>query len=209
MNFQHAIEFFFSLLAILDPVAAIPVFVSLTANHSPAEKRKTAIVSGISVVVILIVFFFIGARILDFFSISVDAFRIAGGIILLMMGINMVSSKPTKRQSREEQLDAEHKEQVAVVPLAIPLLAGPGAISTLIIASKKFNTFSSQMEISGMIVLLGAIVALVYMAAGPIGRLLKSTGISITTKIMGLILTSVAVGMIIDSMQKLLPGLAH
>ena len=125
---------FISLLALINPVGAIPFFMSLTANQSDAERRRTIRIAAISVFCVITVTTLLGQQIISFFGISVGSLEVGGGIIMLLMAINMLNAQiGNSRSTPEERHEAEQKDNIAVVPLAIPLLTGPGAISTTII----------------------------------------------------------------------------
>ncbi len=125
---------FISLLALINPVGAIPFFMSLTALQSDAERRRTIRIAAISVFCVIAVTTLLGQQIISFFGISVGSLEVGGGIIMLLMAINMLNAQiGNSRSTPEERHEAEQKDNIAVVPLAIPLLTGPGAISTTII----------------------------------------------------------------------------
>ena len=183
-----------ALIVIIDPLGAIPIFISLTAAQKDAQRRRTAYVASLSVAIILIVSCFIGEWILKLFGISIASFRIGGGVLLLLMSIAMMNAKisSAKRTDSEEE-EARGKENVAVVPLAIPLLAGPGAISLVIIYADKITGVVN----TGFLV-LSCIVAAALMwgalrLAVPVSKLLGQTGINIATRIMGLILAALSI----------------
>jgi multiple antibiotic resistance protein len=183
-----------ALIVIIDPLGAIPIFIGLTAGQTDVQRRRTARVASFSVAIILIVACFIGEWILKLFGISIASFRIGGGILLLLMSIAMMNAKisPAKRTDSEEE-EAHGKENVAVVPLAIPLLAGPGAISLAIIYADKIKGAAN----TGFLI-LSCIVAAALMWGAlrlslPISKLLGQTGINIATRIMGLILAAISI----------------
>ncbi len=125
---------FISLLALINPVGAIPFFMSLTAQQSDGERRRTIRIAAVSVFCVIAVTTLLGQQIISFFGISVGSLQVGGGIIMLLMAINMLNAQiGNSRSTPEERHEAEQKDNIAVVPLAIPLLTGPGAISTVII----------------------------------------------------------------------------
>lgn len=143
------IKIFTSLLAIVNPLGVIPIFVSLTRSSTEQERRHIARTTGIAVAVILLVAALIGKFLLNFFGISIASFKVGGGILLLLMSVAMMQAKHTQsKQTPEEAEEAEEKESIAVVPIAMPLLAGPGAISTVIIyAHTSFQPLHIMMVI--------------------------------------------------------------
>ena len=143
-----------ALVAIMNPIGAIPAFVSYTADQTKAERNRTARITAMSAMVILLVNMAFGETILSFFGISVDSFRVAGGILIMFSGIAMVQARqPRSKQTHEEDVEASHKDTVAVVPLAIPMIAGPGAISTIILYSEKTRTILGFAKLSSVILL--------------------------------------------------------
>ena len=152
---------------------------------------------------------FIGNGLLSFFGISVQAFRITGGIIIFKLGISMLNSKQSPlKHTKEEHSYAEEKEDISIVPLAIPIIAGPGAISTLIVASNLAETTTDKFFLCGISAFVALIIFLILFLAGPIGKYLGVSGIRITTRVMGMILTALAVEMVIYGVKSMLPGLA-
>ena len=203
------IKIFTALLAIVNPLGAVPVFVSLTGGLTEGERRRIVRTTSIAFAVVLIVAALIGESLLNFFGISIPSFKVGGGILLMLMAIAMMQARHTlTRQTPEEAEEAGEKESIAVVPIAIPLLAGPGAISTVIIyAQASYQPVHIALII--FIVLMVALVTWIALhAANPVGRMLGKTGINIATRLMGLLLASIAVEFIAGGLAQLLPGLA-
>ena len=129
---------FISLLALINPVGAVPFFLSLTSEHSEAERRRTIRTASIAVFCVIAVTTVLGQQIINFFGISVGSLEVGGGIIMLLMAINMLNAQiGNARATPEERDEAESKNSIAVVPLAIPLLTGPGSISTVIVYAAR------------------------------------------------------------------------
>lgn len=210
MEWTVYIKIFTALLAIVNPLGVIPVFVSLTDGLSEREQRRIAKTSSIAVAVVLILSAIIGMPLLAFFSISIASFKVGGGILLIIMAITMMQAGHNlSKQTPEEAAEAEDKETIAVVPIAVPLLAGPGAISTVIIyANGPFRPLHM-----GLIVVSCLLVALVTWVAlriaSPVSKMLGKTGINIATRLMGLLLAAIAVEFIAGGAVQLLPGLAR
>jgi multiple antibiotic resistance protein len=203
------IKIFTTLLAIVNPLGVIPIFVSLTGGMDETERRHIARTTSIAVAVVLVTATLLGKPLLNFFGVSIASFRVGGGILLLLMSIAMMQAKHAQgRQTEEEAEEAEEKESIAVVPIAMPLLAGPGAISTVIIyADQPFKPLHLALIVSaGLVVSLLTWFAL--KAAIPVSRMLSRTGINIATRLMGLLLAAIAVEFIAGGLAQLLPGLA-
>lgn len=208
-NWHEYAKIITTLLVIVDPLAAIPIFVGLTSNQSDMERKHTSQVAAFTVATVLVVTVFVGELLLRFFGISIASFRVGGGILLLLMAISMLHARYSRiQQAPEETREAEEKESIAIVPLAIPLLAGPGAISTVIIYTYQATTwFDTGFLILASLGVAGA-VWIALRLANVIGAALGKTGINIVTRLMGLILAAVAVEFIATGVSQLLPGLA-
>jgi multiple antibiotic resistance protein len=198
-----------ALFVIVDPLVAIPLFVSLTGGYSEVERRYTSRVTAFTVAAVLVGAVFLGEPLLDVFGISIASFRVGGGILLLLMAIAMLQALPSRvQQAPEEAKEAKEKENVAVVPLAIPLLAGPGAISTVIIYAHQSTTWFDTLFLILASLFVASTVWIALALANSIGAALGKTGINIVTRLMGLILAALAVEFIAQGLAQLLPGLA-
>ena len=202
-------KFFAGLLAIVNPIGAIPVFISLTAGLSQHERERTARLSASAVAVVLLAALFTGEAILGFFGISIASFRVGGGVLLLLIAVSMMHARISHaKQTDEEVQDAAEKESVAVVPLAIPLLAGPGSISTIIVYAHRNSVGGHYVVLGFEIVLVSLLVWGVFRMAPVLSDRLGRTGINVLTRIMGLILAAIAVEFMANGLRQLLPGLA-
>lgn len=138
LDYAQYIKIFIGLLAILNPLGVMPLFISMTADESTRQRRKTIDMVAIGVTIILLVSLFVGEHLLSLFGITIDSFRVGGGILVLLMAIAMLHAKTSLvKQTDKEADESIEKESVAIVPLAMPLLAGPGAISTVILTAHK------------------------------------------------------------------------
>lgn len=199
-----------SLFAIVDPVGSIPLFLSATHGWPAARRERAGRIAALTVFCVLGVTAFLGEAILRFFGISLASFSVAGGILLLLLAVSMMQAQHSPlRQTDAEAVEAVDREEVGVVPLGVPLLAGPGAISQVII----FGHDSGARELLHQATLLLPIglVALaawlVFRAAMPLSRRLGATGIHIVTRLMGLIIAAISVEMIARGLGTLFPGL--
>ncbi|QIE25141.1 hypothetical protein SBC1_32150 [Caballeronia sp. SBC1] len=205
---MNLLKSFISLLALINPVGAIPFFLSLTTDMSSSEKAGTIRIASISVFCVIAVTALLGQQIIAFFGISVGSLQVGGGIIMLLMAINMLNAQVgNTRSTPEERHEAEMKNSIAVVPLAIPLLTGPGSISTVIVYSASVVHWYERLGL----VVIGAILAGLcfgaLMLAEPIARWVGRTGINIGTRLMGLMLSALAVEFIVNGLKALLPSL--
>lgn len=209
MNWELLTGFGVALFAILNPIGKLPIFVGVTGNMRPGVRRAVAVLISGFVLVLLVAFLFTGKAILDFFGISLPAFQVAGGIILMLVGLSMVWGRPQTVEaatSRGESLndfeEAQSRLRHVLVPLAVPMLVGPGAISVVILYADKVKTGG---EWAGMVVVLfvvSVITMLILMAANPIARAIGENGLEIATRILGLLTTAIGVQFILVGLAK-------
>lgn len=200
-----------ALLAIVNPIGAIPFFISFTSGFNAAERRRTIRVSAFSAFAVIAVSALAGLRIIEFFGISVASFQVGGGTLLLISSLQMLHAQPAETSQEEVSEGAERAgagASIAVVPLTIPLLTGPATISTMIIYAER----SSHWWQLGTLVLYGVVIGvavyLAFMASGRIARVLGRTGINVMTRLMGLILAAMAVEIMASGLAQLFPVLA-
>ena len=206
LDFTEYTKFLVALLAIVNPLGIIPIYISLTSDYDEKERIKIGHIVVVAATTILLVAAFFGQYILDFFGISIDSFRVGGGIMVLLMAISMLqTSHGTFRQNRD--IAEKAGESIAVVPLAMPLLAGPGAISTVIINAYKGHGFIHYTLIAADILILGILLAVLFRMVPRIARHMSIVGINISTRIMGLILAAIAVEFIANGLKGLFPVL--
>ena len=210
---MHDVEYaqiFVSLLAIVNPLLGIPLFVSVTEQMPSAARHRAARSAAITVFAVLAASVVAGEFILGLFGINVMDFSIAGGILVLLMAINMLNARADggARISADERLEASQKASIAIVPLGIPLLAGPGAISTAIIVADMSNTIQHRVILVGLCVVIGLLTYGALRAARGVSALLGITGMNIVNRIMGLLLAAVAVSFMVNGIQRLFPILA-
>lgn len=210
-SFEIAIflQFFLGLVAAVNPVGIMPVFVSLTGHMTLEEKNKTAATANIAVAIILIIALLAGQMLLDLFSISLDSFRVAGGLLLLSIAFSMMSGKLGEdKQNKQEKSEYISREQIAVVPLAMPLMVGPGAISSTIVYGSRYPNMLDTLGIILTVVAFSFCSWLLFRSAPYIVRLLGQAGINVITRIMGLILGALGIEFIANGLRNLFPGLA-
>ncbi len=197
------------LLAIVNPIGGIPIFISATRGWTIQERARTARTVSITVFSVLFVSLFLGERILDFFSISISSFLVGGGILILLLAISMLQAKDSLiRQTPEEAEEAAERQAVGVVPLGIPLLAGPGAISSVIIAAHHVKSgFIGHTKLILPILLISLVVWGIFLLSVRITNKFGTTGINIVTRLMGLILAAMAVEFIAKGLGELFPKL--
>jgi multiple antibiotic resistance protein len=208
MDWNDYIRMFTGLFAIISPIGVIPLYLSFTENLK-SERKQIARTTASAVGIILIVSMLLGMQILHFFSISVDAFRVAGGILLILIAFGMLQARQGRmRHTPEEDEEAIESSSVAVVPLALPLLAGPGAISTVILFSNQAKTIEDKAALFGICLLVALSIWIILHLAPQIGNRISQTSMNVMTRVMGLILAAMAVEFIAGGLRNLLPGLA-
>ena len=209
LEYNDYLKIFISLIAIVNPLGAIPIFVDLIKGMADQERHRIINVVATTVGLILLTSLLFGEVILQFFGITIHSFRVGGGILLLLMSISMLHAKVSAiTQTREEAEESRDKESIAIVPLSIPLLAGPGGISTVVIAAHRASGIGHYAVIAVEIAVLSLILWTVLRLAPLISKHISATGINISTRIMGLILAAIAVEFIANGLKQLFPLLA-
>lgn len=197
-------RFFTALFVILDPFAAIPVFLSLTVGYTQIERNRIALRTAVTVSGVLIISALFGESILTGLGTSLASFRVGGGMILVLMALVTLHG-----QASREPVDLIDRDAIAIVPLAIPLMAGPGAISTVIIESHRGGVFSGHaFFVIGIILLVSLILWVMLRMAVPIGHRLGPMGMSIMNRLLGLILVAIGIEIMANGLKDLFPVLA-
>jgi multiple antibiotic resistance protein len=195
-----------AVLFVVDPVGVVPIFLAMTAGYSEERIRSTARRACLVSCALLLFFALFGGIIFKVFGVSLGAFRVAGGILLLITALDMLRARPSEtRTTPTETQEGVDKEDVALVPLAMPLLAGPGAIATaMVLMARGGDHLVSAVPVLLAIVLTFVTSYLVLRAAGFVQRVLKRSGVAILERVMGLILAAIAVQFIADGCKDLL-----
>src|ERR1039457_1064225 len=195
-----------SLFVIVDPVATIPAFIAMTADDTPAARVRTAKTACFVMTGVLLAFAFAGQWIFKYLGITLPAFQIAASITLLLVALDMLRAQRSRVSETREETDAgAEKTDVAVTPLAIPMLSGPGAISTVILLQSEATTFWHDLALCGCILLVSATTYVVLRMAAHGAKWLSPIALRISTRIMGLLLSAVAVQFMINGLKTLLP----
>ena len=201
-------RFVIALFAILTPFAAIPLFLNLTAGQSEKERARTARTAVLTIAILLVSSALLGDAILRLIGTSLDSFRVGGGIVLLLMALSMLSAQVSSvQQTPDEVREAINKDAVGVVPIGIPLLAGPGSISAVIIQMERSADYFHQALIIACILFVCGLVWGALALATFIGERLGRTGLNILNRIFGLLLAAIAVEVIAAGLRGLFPGL--
>ena len=198
-----------SLFSVVNPIGAVPIFLSMTNNYTTAARNKTVSHTSIYFAGILLVFFFAGSYILSFFGISVNAMRITGGLVILNTGFELLSKKPeeTRGVSVEVTEEALHKNDISFSPLALPLLSGPGSISLLIALNGQHRQWIDQLVIAMVILVMGGLVYVILRSAPYLNRVLGVAGMRALSRIIGFFVMAIAVEYIISGIVALVNSL--
>lgn len=204
LDFSEYVKIFTALLAILNPWGVLPIFLTMTRGYTNEERNRIAAIIGLSVAIVLIVAAVLGQQILAFFGISINAFKVGGSILIMLMAIDMLKGREKGSEEAESSAD---KTGIAVVPLSIPLIAGPGSISTVIIYANLSGDWLHHALIIACIILAAVITLIILRAASRIGSMIGVIGLNIASRLMGLLLAAIAVEFFAGGIVKLLPGL--
>lgn len=201
------IYLFVALFSVLNPIGTVPIFVGLTQGYTSSERAKTSLVTSINVCVILLISFFVGQYVLSFFGITITALRIAGGIIIASSGFSLLNGNFSKNKgiNKKVQKEVEKQQHIALTPLAMPMLAGPGSISLLIAYYQELSetdTFISTSEILFSCLAILAVAVLIYLvlrSAHYLAKILGSSGIVAISRIIGFLTIAIGIQYIISA----------
>lgn len=202
------VSFAAALFSMLNPIGAVGIFASMTSLKTDEEAKAIAMKCALTVAIALLVVNWAGTHILHFFGISIATLQAAGGIVVLLIGLNMLFNKTGHKTSEAEIVDSQHKESIAVVPLAIPLVAGPGSMATVLLASGRDNNLFLKLQISVVILALALVCGIIFYFARPLSKFIGESGMGVMTRMMGLILAAIAMGLFAEGLKSLFPGLA-
>lgn len=193
---------FGALFSVMNPIGSVPIFLSLTQNDSRRSKNRTALWTSINVLIILIVSFFAGRYILNFFGISIDVLRIAGGLIICMSAYGLLMGATGKQRgvSKKVTSDAQHRSDISLTPLAIPMMAGPGAMSLLIAMFQDYPNFWDKIIIVSAIFTSCLVIFIVLSSSNYISRLLGASGIVAVSRIVGFLVMAIGIQYIVNSL---------
>ena len=209
MNINEYIKIAVSLLVVINPLGNIPIYLSMTSSEKPQEMKRISFIICVTIALVLVTAVLFGEGILQFFGISIDAFRVGAGILILLIAISMLHGRMSKsKHTDEEAEEAEKKDSIAVVPLGIPIMAGPGAISTAIVYSNLYGGLVHKVVLAIMVLVIALLTWVLLQASTKVGEVLGKTGINIASRIMGLILAAIAVEFMVEGLMVLFPGLA-
>ncbi|HET9821371.1 MAG TPA: NAAT family transporter [Burkholderiaceae bacterium] len=204
------VKIFVAMMVIVNPVGIMPVFVAMTLHQSDAHRREIARIAAITVAATLLVATVFGEKVLEVFGISMAAFKVGGAILILLNAVAMMQAMPARdKQTPEEAREAEAKDgaSIAVVPLGLPLLAGPGAMSTVLIYASEKKAFVHVAAVCVVVLAVALATWLAMRVATRIGGRLSTTTLNVATRIMGLLLAALAVEIFSSGIVELIPAL--
>jgi len=200
---------FAALFSVLNPIGTVPIFVGLTEGYTKAELSKTSLWTAINVFIILIIAFYVGQYVLSFFGITITALRIAGGILITNSGFNLMNGKFSKNKGINKKVEEEAQERsdIALTPLAMPMLAGPGSMSLLIAFYQEHNS-TKEIIFSTLAILTVAIVIFIILrSAYYLSRILGSSGIVAISRIVGFLTIAIGIQYIISAILSIIRGI--
>lgn len=195
MNWKAFLETFVTLFVIMDPIGTAPYFISLTAGRTPAGRRLAAIQAAAAAGILVAGFALFGRLLLDYLGVSVEALTIAGGFLLLLVGLQMF---------RGQQIEHAGTTNIALVPLATPLLAGPGAIAAIMVLSGRHPDPVDRLSVIGGVAAVVVVIAIGLLLADQLSRLLRPPAVSLLTQVLALLLSALAVQLIVEAVRGLL-----
>ena len=203
------IYLFFALFSVLNPIGTIPIFVGLTQDYSPKDRARVSLKTSINVCVILLISFFVGQYVLEFFGITITALRIAGGIIIASSGFSLLNGQFNKNKGINKKVEEEiqNRNDIALTPLAMPMLAGPGSISLLIAYYQEHQAPDEIIISSIAIVVVAASIYFVLRSAHYLANFLGSSGIVAISRIIGFLTIAIGIQYIISAVLSIIRGI--
>jgi multiple antibiotic resistance protein len=205
---QYFILVFSAIFFVVDPFAAVPLYIAMTRGDSHEKRRKMTLRASLTSAIVLIAFAFLGKSIFSLLGITLPAFKVAGGVLLFLIAIDMVRAQPSRtRTSPEETREGAEKDDIAIIPMAIPMLSGPGSIATVMVLTAQAKSWQQQGAVVVSILRTALASYLILRAAQYAERVLNQTGLNVLTRLMGMVLCAIAVQFIASGAGDLLPGL--
>lgn len=210
MDSTYGLRFFGAFFAIMNPLMVLPLFLALTDRFTPQDRRKAALSVTFYAAVMCAVIAVAGSHILAFFGIRIDDFRIAGGLVLSIIALNMLNGagNPAHEGGKAETVEPTRVDAVAFYPLTFPMVIGPGTITTLLVFVQEVNGARDMFAFSAVVAIMVGLLGVTLYFAAAIGEHLSATLRVIISRLMGMILLALAVGMLTAGARALLPGLA-
>lgn len=209
MDFTQFVNTFIAILVISNPLSALPAILKITRNQSLIDKRKTGLTTALAVFVILLVTTWVGTPLLMILGIKLPAFQVAGGVIIFMLALSMLNAEesPIKQTAEEQKEKVRGGGEGAIVPLAIPIIAGPGAMSTIIVYVNAFPGIYNLLILSVVVILVSLVMGVLLYFASNLEKLLGQSRINIINRLGGLILAAIAIQTLANGLTGLFPAL--
>jgi MarC family membrane protein len=200
------IYLFAALFSVLNPIGTVPIFVGLTHSDTEKERSRISLWTAINVFIILVVSFFVGQYVLSFFGISIEALRIAGGIIIVGSGFSLLTGKFTKKRgiNKKTESEAQLRNDIALTPLAIPMLAGPGSISLLIAFYEEHHAANEIIISCCAIFAIAVVIFIILRSAHYLAKLLGASGIVAISRIIGFIVIAIGIQYIVSAIVSII-----
>lgn len=203
-----AVAVFAGIFAIVNPLGAVPAFLSLTDGYSRAEKRQVIVRAVLTGVGVLVLFGLAGRAIFGFFDLTVPAFRIAGGVLIFTVALDMLHGQPPKTKHSEQEIqDAVERESVGITPLGIPLLSGPGSITTVMILVAGASGPGDYAVVYGSVLLTFVVAFVALLGADRVFARMGRSGLAVLSRLMGILLAAIAVQFVLRGLEEAVPGL--
>lgn len=203
-----AVAILVSLISVVNPLGAVPVFLSLTPHYETHERNRTSLLTSLYFIIILMAFFWAGSYILGFFGVSIFSLKIAGGLVIMMSGFALLNGKFAERRvDKKVREEALEKEDISFSPMAMPMLSGPGSISLLIAYFNQYTELTNRLIISGVIIVTGIVVYMTLRFSPLLFRVLGAGGLKAVSRIMGFIVLAIGIQYIIQGVVALVTSL--
>jgi MarC family membrane protein len=198
-----------ALFSVLNPIGTVPIFVGLTQDYTQKERSKVSLLTALNVFIILIISFFVGQYVLEFFGITITALRIAGGIIIASSGFSLLNGKFSKNRGIDKKVeeDIQMRHSIALTPLAMPMLAGPGSISLLIAFYQEHNSTNEIIISTLAIITVAVLIFLILRSAHYLAKILGQSGIVAISRIIGFLTIAIGIQYIISSVLSIIRGI--
>ncbi len=201
-------SFVATLFSMMNPIGNLGIFASMTETRSEKDSRKIAAICAVTIAITLLIINWAGKYFLFLFGISIPTLQAAGGVIVLLIGLNMLFNKTDHKTSDDELADSKDRDSIAVVPLGIPLVAGPGTMAAVLLSASHAHTSLLKLEMSLVILSLSLFTGILFSFAEPISKFLGKSAMGVITRVMGLVLAAIAMGLLSDGLKALFPILA-
>lgn len=208
MSYAETVKFLVAMIIMMNPLGSLSIFLDLTTKYKRQDKRRISVKCCITITIIMVLSIWIGNQVLDLLGITISSFRFAGGIILLLVGLSMLQSQESPvNHTPDDDIAAEERHSIAVVPMALPVIIGPGAISTLVLASIDSPQLIHKLWLSVLCVFLALGMGAMLYFGPTIEKFVGQSVMKVITRIMGMLIMAIASGMLANGLVGLIPAL--